>query len=477
VAATAQRARASGHALADEITRLLPSASTRAVKLVSCSITGLLVADAALFGILAWQPALAPPIFRDFRRHFHAPEIAALPSATPATTAAAVNLWSSLPIDDLPALADRLRAAGFPPYVIREILRTRVNARYNSRIAALLEPDPNTPFWKTPIYPEDDLRRREAIDKLNYEQTKAVRDLLAGDSFAIPEVTADERQRFGSLPRTKIDALRRIEEDYSELATQVRRAMNGITLPEDREQLALLNREMQADLAAALTPEEAADYTMRSSAITAILRNQLKTFDPSEGEFRAIFQLQQAFSDKFPADLNGAMLPHNFEQQQAAQKELETQLKAALGDTRYADYSRAWDQEFQQLNQVAQRDHISAEIVLQAYNVRDGVAHESGRIFEDASLSLDQKRAALQLLAQTTRTQLLAMLGPMSGPAYVKIADNWLTPVEQGQAVSFSPGGGTSGTTNWSGVAATVSTNGSQPNFRFLPKPRPSPHP
>src|SRR5471032_2672419 len=115
-------------------------------------IAGSLAANAALFGALAWQPALAPPVFRDFfTRHFHVSDaVMAVASKAPTADPAAEArpLWTALKSDDLPTLIARLRAAGFPPNVIREIVRLQVNARYNSRLAALMEPDPNLPFWK-----------------------------------------------------------------------------------------------------------------------------------------------------------------------------------------------------------------------------------------------------------------------------------------------------------------------------------------
>src|SRR5882672_10132344 len=112
------------------------------MKLVPLLITGSLAANATFFSALAWRPTLAPPVFRDFfTRHFHAAD--EMPKAASPASAAKADappglMWESLRSDDLPSLMARLRAAGFPPNVIRSIIAAQISARYNSRIAALL---------------------------------------------------------------------------------------------------------------------------------------------------------------------------------------------------------------------------------------------------------------------------------------------------------------------------------------------------
>lgn len=445
-------------------------------------IAGSLLVNAALFSALAWRPSLAPPVFRDFfQRHFHAQESAVRAPATtrvPAATASGdATGWARLKSDDLPTLVARLRAAGFPASVIRDILRAQVNARYNPRLAALMEPDPGTPYWKASPYDfGTDTKRREEINQLQRERAKVLRDLLKDEVFNTGDVTAAQRRQFGDLPRSKIDAVQRIEDDYTEMLSAVRAGMKGVTLPEDREKLALLQREKQADLAAVLSPEELADYTMRSSPITNMIRTRLAAFDPSESEFRAIFQMQQTLNDKLSINLSGGIISGvDYEQRRQLQQDLEKNLQAALGAARYAEYSRSTSNEFQQLSKLAQRDNLPAETAIQAYDVRDRVAAESNRIFDDGGLSADQKRAALSALAQNTRTQLLAALGPTSGPAYVKIADQWLGNVERGSAVSFTNGGGMTTYSSNNGTTTMISLGGSSANYRRLPPAAPPP--
>lgn len=443
-----------------------------------------LILNAAFIGTAAVRPSLAPPPLRDFfSRHFSsdnsgAPSVAISKPPAAHVAPAARPLWSTIASGDPAALIARLRAAGFPASIIRDLVSSEINRRYTDRMRALTEPDPNTPYWKaSSSFSSLNPARMEEYYQNMRERSRVLRDLFKDDFFATGEVSAGQRRQYGDLPRAKIDAIQRIEDDYAEMSATVSAAMKGVMLPEDREKLALLAREKKADLAAILSPTELDDYTMRSSPITSLLRSQLGGFDPSLTEYRAIFQMQQSLNDQFPTNINGGMVSSlDSSSRQAAQKQLDEQLKASMGDARYADFIRETSREFQQLTQLAKRDNLPPAATLQAFNLRDTVAQESNRIFDDTSLDAAQKRAALQTLAQNTRTQLLASLGPTSGPAYVRVADQWLTNVERGSAVSFNNNASTgisiiSGGSG--GIATMISLGGAVPSYRRLPNPPP----
>jgi hypothetical protein len=412
-----------------------------------------LLVNVALVAAFAVRPALVPSAFRDYftfgagsgNDDAAARATTAKSKAAPRPSAAErPKLWTALHTEDLAALVARLRAAGFPIYTIRAIVQNELNSRYDARMRALSQSDPDAPFWKSTASLGMDAKRMAEYSQLSSERSKLMRELLGNylyhDSGTLS--TAEVR-RYGSLPQSKIDQLERINADYSDLTNQVRAAMNGITLPEDREKLALLEREKRADLVALLTPDELADYDMRNSPVTARLRQTFDLFKVTEDEFRAIYAIQQAYSDRI--DLNATTFPtmtpeqrNNFMQQRtAAQKELDAQMQAALGDARYAEFVRASDREFQQLNRLAEQANLPAQAAVQAYNLRDQLSQESNRIFNDTTLSYDQKLSSLQSLAQNTRAQLIATLGPVAGETYVKSA-NWLANVERGAAVTFS---------------------------------------
>jgi len=436
-------------------------------------IASSLVLNLALLASLAWRPSLAPPGVRHFlgRLVQPAPASAPAPLAKPKPPPAAKpRLWTTLDTgDDLAGLVAKLRAAGFPAGIVRAIVGAELGARYDARMRALFEPDASTPFWKVrPNFPGSGDKRLEEMNRLQRERATLTHDLFQDPFFADDaDITAAQRRQFGSLSRQKIDQVRRIEDDYAEMSSAIRAGMGGITLPEDREKLALLAREKRADLAAMLTPEELADYELRSSPITSRLRTILGGFDPNEAEFRAVFQAQKELNDKFPG---GSALSADQQQRQAAQQAFHDQLQRDLGPARYADYLRETDREYQQLSRIALQQGVPAATAIQAYTLRDTLAQESGRIFDDAALNVDEKRAALQTLAQNTRNQILATLGPAAGPPYLKVADQWLNNVERGAAVSFSEN---RTMTIMSDSGMSTYGFGGGPTYRRLPTPTP----
>ncbi|HWA08717.1 MAG TPA: hypothetical protein VG838_04535 [Opitutaceae bacterium] len=409
----------------------------------------------------AVRPSLAPPAFRDFfggARDGPA-RVASGASATANAGGRLAPLWSRLQTDDLPALVARLRAAGFPTSLIRAVITAKINARYNSQFRALLEPDPSAPYWKQSNQLSMDSKNYAEYTRLQRERSKLLRELFNDPVFASEDVSAAQRRLFGDIPRQKIDLIQRVEDDYADMTNAARAATGGIILPGDKEKLALLANEKHADLAAILSPDELADYELRSSPLVNLLGRYLGGFDASETEFRAVFQAQQKYSATV-APAGG--LPGNIdpETRQAALQQLNDDLKNSLGDARYADYQRETNRDFQQLSRIAQQENVSSAVAAQAYNLRDAVATESNRILDDTTLSAPEKRAALQALAQNTRAQTLTLLGPTAGAAYVKIEDGWLTAVEHGSAVTFNNNSSTSS-------IATVGANGATAMLSF----------
>ena len=115
-------------------------------------------------------------------------------------------------------------------------------------------------------------------------------------------------------------------------------------------------------------------------------------------------------------------------------------MSAALGETRAKEFFRAGTGEYRQLTQLAQRNNLPADAAARVFDVRDQAASESKRIFENSSLGVDEKRAALKALAQTTSNQVLVALGSNAGQQYLRSVP-WLPAIANGAMVSFTPDG------------------------------------
>ena len=428
------------------------------MKLFKILLAGSRVANLALIAAVVSKPSLVPSAVRDFF-HLHdanAEAAAALRASQRATTearaaidrAAAIRalLWSAIASDDLPTLVARLRTAGFSAAVIRAIVSSQIDQRFHARIKELFGTVADTPFWKSePTLGFGNLKYFETYNQISRERARMLRDLLSDDFFAATggDPTAGQRRVYGNLSKAKIDLLQRINDDYTEMMTQVRNATQGIVLPEDRAKEALLEHEKQADLAALLTPQELEDYQMRTSRITVSLRTPFSIMDATEAEFRVIYRIQAPFADLlYPASdiVSNSFSDEQWQQRREAQQKIADQLKQVLGEARYADYARASSSEYQELYRLAQDDNLPVTAAARTFDLRDTATQESQRIFNDQSLDTEQKRAALQTLARNTSAQIVGLLGANAGNAYVKSA-RWLDYFEQGRAVTVGSDG------------------------------------
>ena len=419
-----------------------------------------LAANAALLGLFALRPALAPPAFRDFfkgdasRSADLATESRAQHARAAAQSDAAAarraGVWAALQTDDLRTLIARLCAAGFSPVLVRAIVNARLEAAFSARMNELLGTLADTRFWKPePFSSSNNPRFYENYNQLYRDRAKALRELLGDDYFASGggDATAAQRRQFGDLPKAKIDLIQRINDDYTEMMSQIRAATQGIMLPEDREKLALLEREKRTDLAAILSPAELEDYEMRNSPITSRLRTALTLIDATDAEFRAIYLAQQPFAALlFPTE-RMVFTSETSLQRNAAQQQIADQLRAVLGEQRYADYARASDYEYQNLFRMAQHDNIATDTINRAYDLRASTAQDSMRI-NDAKLGADERNAALRALALATRTQLIGVLGVNVAESYLKNS-SWFGALEKGYAIKLGANG--QGMTYYSG--------------------------
>jgi hypothetical protein len=419
-------------------------------------LLGLSVAvNIGLLSAFVIKPTLAPPAVRGVFQSSAASDETATSrrlaaekrasSTQPATNSAASaqsQLWATLDSDDLPTLIKRLRAAGFSRSVILGILNARLEGRFTERMKALTGDLENTPYWKPDPMNSPGNKYWEEYSQIYRERSRMLRELLGDDSMAWggSDVAAAQRRQFGNIPKEKIDMVQRINDDYAEMTSQIRASTQGITLPEDREKMALLEREKRADLAAVLSPQELEEYEMRSSPVTSRMRNTLSIMDANEAEFRAMFKVQQAFNDRVNPMMSGVISSRMMDDRREAQKEMNEQMKTVLSPERYNDYTRASNTEYQLLHRLGQKDNIPTETLTRAFGIRDGIAAESVKIADDTALTTEQKRAALTELAQKGRTQILSTLGPGAGETYAQSA-RWLTTIERGSGVVFGPDG------------------------------------
>lgn len=336
------------------------------------------------------------------------------------------DAWKTVQSVDLKSLIANLRAAGFPPAVIRAIVAARLDEQYAARRRQIVGDQP-PPYWKAGSMLTSP--QMAALRQLAREEQDTLKQLLGPDSATAEWTHYMQQRMYGPLPADKIDMIQRIQSDYGELRSQVYSDATGVLLPWDREKLAVLDQEQRADLTAALTPDELRQYDLYSSPTAQRLRNQLAAFNPTEQEFLAIYDLQSQFDQQYnsPATVMGMLTPDQLRQRQVDQQQLQAQIKAALGDERYVAYEQSTDPGFQAASRIVGSLQLPAANAAAAWTLQQTIQQQATAIRSDRSVPAGQRMDALVALDTEANQQLTTLLTQPGVDAYKQTAGGiWL---------------------------------------------------
>ncbi len=393
---------------------------------VRSALLGVSVAlNAAFTAAFLARPAATSAYLRTI--FSHAPSTAS-PSApakiaarAPVADAAAIN-WASLDLTDTAGLVARLRAAGFPPSLVRTIVSGVVNEQFAAREVDLMRARMPADYWKN-ARPDAarDLQINAAMRDLNREKQKLLRDALGADFFAEsdnPWLALNRERQFGSLPQAKIDQLHKIENDYNELTQKVHEDSMGFMLPEDRAKLALLEKEKKADIERLFTPDELTEYELRNSRAANLVRGRAGRFDLTEQEFRAVYAVAKEYSDAHPPlDRPQPGVAEN------RQQNLDAAFRNVLGEDRYAEMKRVNDAAANEGNQemllrLATRLNLPASTPADVIAVQKDIEQRATSVRSNTTLTLGERSEQLASLANEATAKLVPVLGPRGLDAY-----------------------------------------------------------
>ncbi len=343
--------------------------------------------------------------------------------------------------------AAALQAAGVAADVAHDIALGRAFGRFAEKMRSAQNATANGKWW----------RRTTPGGAASREQLLAARRELSeamiaafGDDLGIG---GTDNNQLAFLPQAKRDALRRITQDYDEMLAKFG-GEGGIQLASDREKQKLLRAERDRDIAALLSPDELAAYEMRTSATAASIRQRYGDAIDSEEEFKKIYALQKAFDDKFPAP-SGRITPDMMAARADATRQLQEDLKSAVGPDKYSELRRASDADMRTLDSLAARLNLPPNTADSVLNTRDSYASESQRINADASLTPAQRRAQIQELGNRARNDVAKSLGSEGTEAYAQRA-TWLSLLQNGVAFTTTPQPNSPGALNLGGVTQSV---------------------
>ena len=361
----------------------------------------------------------------------------AKPIASSAPTAPNIDekTWSTLRSDDLPAMVSQLRASGFPPDLVRAIMAAHLRESTAARRKAL-DPDADSrPFWKNNTV---DAKVMLALRQLDRELQKRLRELLGSDAESSELAMGfNPGRRLDGIASDKLPDVRRILREFDDARMDIY-GVGGMLGVEQQKKLASLEKEQRATLAGILTPQELTEYEYRNSDTAQNVRYQLTAFNPSEEEFRAIFKLQAQFDEQFGRSYG--MLPADEERRRSeAQKQLNEQIKAALGPVRGPDYERANDYYYRQTSQLVARLDLPADTTQKIWEIQREMQTKARDVYTPGTQA-DDRTAQLTAMSKETEAKISALLGPRGFEAYKQYGGSWMQMFKP-RTTTTAPGG------------------------------------
>jgi hypothetical protein len=120
------------------------------------------------------------------------------------------------------------------------------------------------------------------------------------------------------------------------------------------------------------------------------------------------------------------------------QKGLGEQLRAALGDSRYAELTRATSEEYRQMTRLVEQQSLPPDTANRGFALALQTAERSQQIAADATLTPQQQRAAIKDLAQNARADLAVMFPGDAGQTVIK-RQTWLSMLDHGVPIQAAP--------------------------------------
>lgn len=361
---------------------------------------------------------------------------------TAADTAVSSDTWAKLSAESDKDYAENLKAAGFPPNLVRALLTARIRSRHKSELDSLRR-DSARVYWRSEDYvdrgsaAETAKQRRAVLAQITAELKSAMGtdyESLAGWD------RAQRTKTYGALPREKTEALTALTTDYQELERQIYDQQRMLALPEDRAQLALLKEEKRADLDALLTPAEQREYELRSSQSAVNTRYKLKHFTPTEDEFRLLASIQIESDKALETALLLAEKPEQLRQE--AEARVEAQMLAALPPQRAAEFKLTANETYDGTVYFLKRFNYEPALARELVTAQRSIEQRAAALRSQSQLSETQRAAELAALYREAKGKLSSHLGPAALATYEKQSSTggWLKKL---QPTATAPGGGT----------------------------------
>jgi hypothetical protein len=252
--------------------------------------------------------------------------------------------WPSVESGDYQTYVKHLQAIGFPEKIIQKIVTTDVVMAFaGKRAEAAATRFQNFKYWQSnPSETEAHAKLTAQPNAINEEMNGVLQQFL-GTGVDLPDVSHEwEREEWNHeldfLAPDKLEATKVILLEYAKVDEQMKELAGGLYLTEDTNELQqILGRYKQerSTLQQVLSSEEYKQVEMTTSWTAENLRHAMIHFDPTEEEFKIIFNAWQ------PHDENLSSI-YAARQSDPGNEDVFAKIKEQLSAPRYDQYRDTW---------------------------------------------------------------------------------------------------------------------------------------
>ena len=270
--------------------------------------------------------------------------------------------------------------------------------------------------------------------QLDQEKSKVLKDLFGVEGLAeinrlSPYARAKSKAKSGYsmdfIPNETMAELNSMEQEFG--SNLLKKMASGTSDAQDRNEIKMLRETRENQIASMLTPEQKFEYDLRKSPTAANLRLQLDGFDPSEDEFRDLFQIQKKFEDDY--GVSGVTISSSeVEGRRLAEQDMKSEMRSILGEDRYQDYLQQTDYDYKSIDKISQRQGLSDNISAQVYQMKSEAEELARGIRLNSSIPIVERQQQLQQIYNETSLSIESIMG-QQGAASIQAQGggrNWL---------------------------------------------------
>jgi len=347
--------------------------------------------------------------------------------------------WSQIEAQDYQTYIENLRRIGCPEETIQDLVKRDLDQHYDQlKATALNKGTTRNDYWATGhpnALSQPSINTRSELAQLDQEKSAVLKDLFGVEGLAeinrsSPYARAKSKAKTGYamdfIPDETMAELNSMEQEFG--SKLLKKMASGTSDAQDRSEIRMLREARENQIASMLTPEQKLEYDLRKSPTAANLRLQLDGFDPSEDEFRNIFQIQKKFEDDHGVISGATISPVEVQERRLAEQDMKNDMRSMLGEDRFQDYLQQTDYDYKSIDKITQRQGLADNVSAQIYQMKSEAEELARGIRLNSGVPIGERQQKLQRIYNETSRSIESIMG-QQGAASIQAQGggrNWL---------------------------------------------------